>query len=70
MQGVTRLLLTAFGVADNSDLQVLDLLLIADSQSDEGVLFDINNDGVLIGDASEALFREMANEVFTGINEQ
>jgi hypothetical protein len=58
----------AFGVADDTEVTVLDLLLELDSRSKNGLLFDLDGDG----DASDSLetsYRTMANDVFSGINE-
>jgi len=57
----------AFGVANNSAVSVLDLLLAANARSHDGLLFDANDDGLT--DSLEALFRQMANDVFSAINE-
>jgi len=56
-----------FGVANNSSLSVMDLLLAVDARSHNGLLYDQNGDGHISSD--EASFRTMANNVFTGINE-
>ena len=67
----------AFGVADNTYVQVLDLLMAADAQSDESLLYDLNDDGDVgvtdagaVDSALEVIFRQMSNEIFSGINEQ
>lgn len=52
----------AFGVADNSNVRVIDLLLAVDEQSHEGLLFDVNGDGVI--DEDEELLRTLAHDVF------
>jgi hypothetical protein len=57
----------AFGVANNSDLSVMDLLLAVNARSHNGLLDDQNGDGVI--SASEESLRSMANDVFSGINE-
>jgi Bacterial Ig-like domain (group 3)/PKD domain/SdrD B-like domain len=57
----------AFGVANNSDVSVMDLLLAVNARSDNGLLHDLNADGQIR--SSEAAYRTMANVVFTGINE-
>jgi hypothetical protein len=59
---------SAFGVANNSSVTVLDLLLAVNSRSRNGQLFDLDGDGDA-NDSQETLFRTMANDVFTAINE-
>lgn len=58
----------AFGVADGSDVQVIDLLRAVDAQSAGGLLYDLDGDGDT-SDHKEQKFRKLANEVFTGLNE-
>jgi len=58
---------TAFGVANNSEVSVLDLLLAINAQSHNGLLYDQNSDGQI--SSAEAASRTMVNVVFTGINE-
>ena len=61
----------AFGVADNAEVTVLDLLLAVNDHSSEGLLYDLNGDSdTQDDDLFETLFRTMANDVFSGINEQ
>jgi hypothetical protein len=49
----------------------MNLLLAVNDRSSEGVLYDLNTDGDTQDDEIfETLFRTMANDVFTGINEQ
>jgi hypothetical protein len=57
----------AFGVANNANVSVLDLLLAADARSHNGLLYDQNGDGRI--DSSEAGYRTMANDIFSAINE-
>jgi hypothetical protein len=60
----------AFGVADNSDVRVIDLLLAINSINSwswNGLLYDKNGGGVI--DDLEALDRIMANDIFTFSNE-
>jgi hypothetical protein len=57
----------AFGVANNSVVSVMDLLLAMNARSRNGLLYDLNGDGRI--DGSEAGYRTMANDVFTAINE-
>jgi hypothetical protein len=58
----------AFGVANDSDVTVLDLLLAVNSRSQSGLLFDLDGDGDAC-DALETVYRVMASSVFSGINE-
>jgi hypothetical protein len=58
----------AFGVANNSNVAVLDLLLAVNSRSRNGLLYDLDDDGDA-NDSLETLFRTMANDVFSAINE-
>lgn len=58
----------AFGVANNANVSVLDLLLAVNSRSKNGLLYDLDGDG----DATESLemsYRTMANNLFTAINQ-
>ncbi|MBW3595876.1 MAG: PKD domain-containing protein [Planctomycetes bacterium] len=62
----------AFNVADNSDVQIIDLLLATNRMSRNGLLYDdLDSDG--LGDAlidlDEESLRLMANDVYTAINE-
>jgi hypothetical protein len=58
----------AFGVADDTTLTVLDILLATNAQTVNGLLYDLDGSGT-ISDAERAL-RELANAVYTAINEQ
>ena len=58
----------AFGVANGSEVRILDLLLAVNSRSTNGLLYDLNGNGRTT-DANEELYRTMANNVFSGINE-
>jgi parallel beta-helix repeat protein len=58
----------AFGVADNSVVTVLDLLLAANSRAKNGLLYDLDGDGNAT-DALETSYRAMANNVFSAINQ-
>jgi hypothetical protein len=58
----------AFGVADDFDVTVLDLLLAVNSRSKNGLLYDLDADGDA-NDSVETGFRTKANNVFTAINE-
>lgn len=68
----------AFGVDNNSDVSILDLLLATDDMSWNGVLYDRDKDGStddiftddIFGDLDETLLRTLANDVYTAINEQ
>ena len=57
----------AFGVANNSTVSVLDLLLAVNARSHSGLLYDLNGDGQI--DSSETGYRTMANDMFSAINE-
>jgi hypothetical protein len=57
----------AFGVANQSSISVMTLLLAANTRSRNGVLYDQNGDARI--SSSEAGLRTMANDVFSGINE-
>ncbi len=57
----------AFGVADNTLLAILDLLLATNAQTVDGVLYDQDGNGDI--DTLEQLLRSLANEVYTAINE-
>ncbi|MCC7419369.1 MAG: hypothetical protein IT428_03715 [Planctomycetaceae bacterium] len=59
----------AFGVANGSDVRVMDLLLAVNARSRRGRLFDMNGDGDTI-DPKETEYRVMANVVFSAINEE
>jgi hypothetical protein len=58
----------AFGVANNSNVSVLDLLLAVNSRSRNGLLYDLDGDGDA-NDALETSYRTMANNIFSAINE-
>ena len=57
----------AFGVANGSSVTVMDLLLALNTRTRRGLLFDTDNSGTI--NRSEQTFREMANTVFSGIND-
>jgi uncharacterized delta-60 repeat protein len=57
----------AFGVADNTTLTVLDLLLATDARTRNGLLYDFDGSGTI--SAEERALREKANQVYTTINE-
>ena len=57
----------AFGVANNSVVTVMYLLRRTNNDTIRGVLWDLNGNGCI--STSEQLLRNMANTVFTGINE-
>ena len=58
----------AFGMENDSDVTVMDLLLASNSRSAGGVLFDLDGDGDA-DDVIETIYRRMANDVFSTINE-
>jgi hypothetical protein len=57
----------AFGVANGSSVTVMNLLLAVNARTRRGLLFDLDDSGTISN--SEKAFREMANTVFSGINE-
>ncbi len=58
----------AFGVADHSEVSVLDLLLAVNLRSRNGMLFDMDSDGDA-DNSYEISLRTMANDLFSSINE-
>jgi subtilase family serine protease len=58
----------AFGVQDDEELRVIDLLLAADARAHDGLLYDIDEDGQI--DNGEETLRVLANDVFSAVNEQ
>jgi hypothetical protein len=58
----------AFGLANNATATVLDLLLAVNARSTAGRLYDLDDDGDA-NDALETLYRTLANDLFTAINE-
>jgi hypothetical protein len=58
----------AFGVADHSNVTVLDLLLAVNARSANGLLYDLDGDGDA-DDGLETSYRTMANDLFSAINE-
>ena len=62
----------AFGLANNSEVQIIDLLLATNNRSLNGLLFDdLDGDGQGDGDidSDEELYRTLANDVFSSINQ-
>ena len=59
----------AFGVANHTTLQVLDLLFATNDRSFEGRLYDMDHDGDA-NDNWETLLRTLANDVYNAINER
>jgi len=64
----------AFGVADGTDLTIMQLLIatndmtdLPDYQSGAANVYDLNGDGII--DAAEAALRDMANAIYSMINE-
>ena len=57
----------AFGVANGSTVTVMNLLLAVNARTRRGLLFDLDDSGTISN--SERSFREMANSIFSGINE-
>ncbi len=58
----------AFGVSDDTEMTVLDLLLATDQRTSSGILYDLNGDGVI--DSLEKSLRIMAHEVYATIGEE
>lgn len=62
----------AFGIADQSQVAILDLLFATNDRSWNGVLYDLDHDGTsddtVLG-LSETLLRTLANDVYSAINE-
>ena len=58
----------AFGVADNSDIAILDLLFATNDFSVNGILYDMDGDGDADDDL-ETILRMLANDVYSAINE-
>lgn len=58
----------AFGLANNTVTSVLDLLYRADDRANNGLLWDLDANNLI--DSTEQAYRNMANEVFSRINEQ
>ena len=65
----------AFGVADDTDLTIMQLLLATNSLTDlpdqeSGIAYIYNQDGDGLIDSSETSLRSMANDIYSLINEQ
>ena len=58
----------AFGVADNTNVQIIDLLLATNAMSHDGLLYDGDDDGQI--SSWESLLRTLANDVYSLINER
>jgi hypothetical protein len=56
----------AFGVANGATLSVMDILLATNARSCNGLLYDKDLSGEI--GRLETILREMANEVYSGIN--
>jgi hypothetical protein len=62
----------AFGVANDSQVRIIDLLLATDAKSADGLLYDdLDQDGIGDGtiDDEEELMRILANDLYSAINE-
>ncbi|MGB0596113.1 MAG: hypothetical protein ACPGLY_05455 [Rubripirellula sp.] len=62
----------ALGYANGSDVQIIDLLLATNARSVDGLLFDdLDGDGQGDGeiDDTEELYRTLANDLFSAINQ-
>jgi hypothetical protein len=57
----------AFGVANNTNVSVLDLLLAVNARSHNGLLYDMNANGQISG--TDVTYRTMANDLFSAINQ-
>jgi hypothetical protein len=60
---------TLFGTGTPSSLTVLDILVMTDENSSDGVIFEDPDDGNSEIDVWEAALRSLANDLFTAINE-
>jgi hypothetical protein len=58
----------AFGVASGATMSTLDILLATNARARHGLLYDQDGSGTI--DSLERFLRELAHEVFSGINEQ
>lgn len=58
----------AFGVANNTSVSVMDLLLAVNRRSRNGLLYDLDDDGHA-NDSLETSYCTNANNVFSGIND-
>lgn len=58
---------SAFGVADDSELTVLDILLATDARTKSSLLFDLDGSGTI--SELERVLRSQANDLFSKINE-
>jgi hypothetical protein len=56
----------AFGVANQTTLTVLDILLATDARTRNGLLYDLDGSGTI--SSSEQALRAQANEVYSAIN--
>ena len=62
----------ALGYANDSEVQIIDLLLATNARSIDGLLFDdLDGDGQGDGeiDDTEELYRILANDLFSAINQ-
>ena len=58
----------AFGVDNDSQIQIIDLLLETDRRSRDGLLYDIDGNGLI--DDDEELLRILANDAYSAINQR
>ena len=57
----------AFGVANRSVLSILTIMQKTNDQTKNGLLWDLNGNGTY--SAAEQVLRELANDLFTDVNE-
>jgi len=59
----------AFGIANGTVMTVLDILLASNARTTNGLLYDIDGDG-FADNSLETLLRNLANKVYSAVNEQ
>lgn len=60
---------SAFNVANNTTLTVMDILLRTDDMAWQGLLYDTSHNGS-INNSAETTLRDLANTVFSGLNQR
>ena len=58
----------AFGVANDTDVAVLDILLATNTTTVNGILYDLDGDAAI--NTVEQALRAMANEVYNAVYEE